>query len=216
MVGYPPTEEGLAQAISDGYAFVNVYAGGKNKYITGEKAVAFWKQNGTNVTIGYKSIQFMQGSFIFATAKNNKREFIIDCFVTDGGGIPRNGIVSHGLSYVKCEAITLSDFVIKASAAPAAILGLSNKGHLSLGADADITVVDLDTGKAQLGIALGKVIMVNGIVVGSGGTVLTTEKGINNLKDKKVNYQVIDISKGLGRGYHLFNDYYKKPRRELF
>ncbi|MGI6129389.1 MAG: hypothetical protein ACOYEO_04765 [bacterium] len=60
----------------------------------------------------------------------------------------------------------------------------------------------------MLGVALGKIIMVNGVVIGSGGTLLTTETGERNIRETGLNYQVVDINLSLGRGLHPLKNYY--------
>jgi len=197
--GYPATEDGLSKAINEGYTSVSIYCGGENQLITGEKALSFWREKNTIATVSFP-INSMESIYLLATAKNPNGKFIVNSFSTDGGGIPRNTIVSYGLALVRMGAITLNDFAIKSSVAPAAMLGLAQKGHLGVEADADVTVLDLETGKAVLGIALGRIIMVNGTVVGSGGTVLTTETNKNRLKNQGVNWQIVDVSQSLGRG----------------
>ena len=82
-----------------------------------------------------------------------------------------------GLWLVHWGGITLAEFVQKASVNPAAILGLSTKGYLAPGADADVTVVDLECCKPYLAIANGKLIMYRGAVVGRSAIIITTEKG---------------------------------------
>ena len=96
---------------------------------------------------------------------------------TDGGGIPRNFLLSHGLSLVRFEAWTLLDFVQKCCWAPARMIGLLKKGHLSPGADGDLVVADPHSHDALLTVAGGKIIMVNGLITGSGGTIITTGRG---------------------------------------
>ncbi|MGI6130203.1 MAG: amidohydrolase, partial [bacterium] len=199
MGGYPVTEEGLRKSLQEGYTSVSIYSGGENKFITGDRALQFWREHNTDVTVSFP-VNSPQSMFLLATTKDSRGRFIVDSFSTDGGGIPRNSIVSHGLALVRFGAISINEFAIKSSAAPAAMLGLTNKGHLGVGADADITMVDLESGKAVLGVALGKIIMVNGVVIGSGGTLLTTETGELNIKETGLNYQVVDITFSLGRG----------------
>jgi len=67
-------------------------------------------------------------------------------------------------------------------------------GGLGVGMDADVTVLDLERGRAVMGIALGTVIMVDGVVVGRGGTILTTEKGVKTVKAFGLPYDVIDLN----------------------
>ena len=72
-----------------------------------------------------------------------------------------------------------------------------NKGHLSEGADADITVLDLKEGKAVMGINKGRVIMVEGIVIGEKGRILTTKQGKRNIREANVDYELIDLNNSL-------------------
>lgn len=196
--GYPLTEQGLRNSMLEGFTSVSIYSGGENIFISGEKALEFWENRNSDITVSFP-VNSPQAMFLLATAKNSEGNFIVDSFSTDGGGIPRNSIVSHGLALVRLGAISINEFAYKSSAAPAKMLGLNQKGHLGVQADADLTVIDLETGRAVFGIALGKVIMINGIVTGKGGTILTTENGIGSIKKTNLNYQIVNISKSLGR-----------------
>ena len=69
-----------------------------------------------------------------------------------------------------------------------------SKGHLGIGADADMTVLDLAVGRAYMGMALGKVITVDGFITGRGGTVITTEEGEKIVRKAGLPSQVIDLS----------------------
>ena len=73
--------------------------------------------------------------------------------------------------------LTLDDFIRKTSIAPARMLGLHSKGRLDAGADADITVLDLERCEPVLTMARGTVCMYKGLVTGTGGCILTTERG---------------------------------------
>ena len=112
---------------------------------------------------------------------------------TDGGGIPRNFLLSHGLSLVRFDALTLSEFVQKCSWTPARMLGLPQKGHLGPGADGDLVVADPETHQALLTVAGGKVIMSQGVVIGSGGTLIVTERGQTAMEDGNVPFEVTDL-----------------------
>jgi len=111
------------------------------------------------------------------TAKRPDGKFVVDCISTDGGGIPRNVIVEMGLCLVNLQALTLGEFVTKTSTNPASILGLTGKGRLAVGADADITVLDVPRRRAFLSLANGAVIMYRGQVCGRGGRMITTRAG---------------------------------------
>ncbi|NWF56687.1 MAG: hypothetical protein HXY45_18040 [Syntrophaceae bacterium] len=86
-------------------------------------------------------------------------------------------MLSHGLTLVRFEAWTLLDFVQKCCWAAARMPGLPKKGHLFPGADGDLVVADPCSHEALLTVARGKIIRVNGMVMGSGGTIVTTGRG---------------------------------------
>ena len=50
---------------------------------------------------------------------------------------------------------------------------------------------------ALLTVAGGQVVMTNGVVFGSGGTLLTTDRGAKTLNAKGVTHRVVDLSKSL-------------------
>ena len=74
-----------------------------------------------------------------------------------GGSTPRNVAVESGLCLVRYQALTFQEFIYKMSIRGAEMLGLKDKGHLGIGADADITVLDMVRGKPVMAIVGGKV-----------------------------------------------------------
>lgn len=192
--GFRATEEGLEKAIMAGWAQINMEAGGRMILATGEKAVNFWRQKGTDTTVSF-NVNPPEPRIRLVTAKRRNGKFIVDCISTDGGGIPRNVTVEMGLALVKLQALTMQEFVIKTSFNPARILGLNNKGHFTLGADADITVVDLERQKPIMSIANGKVIMFNGYVCGQGSKIITTASGVDYIKEKGLEPIVVHLDK---------------------
>jgi len=113
---------------------------------------------------------------------------VVDAISSDGGVIPRNCILSHGLPLVRFCALTLSELVQKISLTPSRMLGLKNKGHLSIGADADITMIVL---------IKGKVCMVSGIIFNNPATLIVTQRGLNKLKKQEIPLEVIDLEDSL-------------------
>lgn len=190
--GFEPTEDGLERAIMAGWAQINMEIGGKVVLATGEEAVKYWRAKAMDTTVGF-SVNPPQPRLRLATAKRNSGEFVVDCISTDGGGIPRNVIVDMGLSLVRLEALTIKEFVQKTSVNPARILGLKNKGHFTLGADADITVLDIERQRAFMSVANGKVIMYNGYVCGKGSNFVTTAKGQAYVREKGLQPIVIHL-----------------------
>jgi hypothetical protein len=193
--GFPPTEAGFEAAILAGWAEINVEAGGEVILATGKSAVEFWRGRGTDTTVSFR-VNPPEPRLRLATAKRPDGEFVVDCVSTDGGGIPRNVIVEMGLALVSLQALTLSEFVRKTSTNPARILGLTNKGRLAVGSDADITVLDLAARKAILSLASGAVIMVRGYVCGRGGRMITTAAGREAVEAAGLAPIVVDVGKG--------------------
>lgn len=196
MKGFSEDESGLGLAIKSGFAYVVKLQGEENILITGDKGFQHWKEQNTDTALSFPvNVSAVQLSL--ATIKDNRNNFIIDALSTDGGGIPRNTMVRQGFDLVNYGALTPEDLVKKLSTNAAKMLGLNGKGHLSNEADSDITVIDPDQGKAYMGIALGKIIMVDNIVIGNSGTILTTHKGEENVRSIGVDYSVIDTSHAL-------------------
>lgn len=57
---------------------------------------------------------------------------------------------------MKLDVLSLPEFVQKTSLNPARMLRLKNKGHLSVGADADITVYDYATQTPKASFVAGQ------------------------------------------------------------
>ena len=66
-----------------------------------------------------------------------------------------------------------------------------------MSADADLVVVDPYTYQALLTVAAGQVVMINGIVIGSGGTIITTERGKKALEDRGLSVKEADLVNSL-------------------
>ena len=191
--GFRSSEAGMEEAILAGWAQINVEAGGQMILATGPDAVAYWRQKQTNATVGFK-VNPPEPRLRLATAKRSSGGFVVDCISTDGGGIPRNVIAEMGLALVKLQALTIQEFVIKASYNPARILGLANKGHFREGADADVTVLDLASQQPVMAIANGQVIMHKGFVCGKGGCIVTTAAGVGYVREKGLTPLIVDLA----------------------
>ena len=192
--GYEGTEAGLEKAILEGWAQVNQPSGGQVILATGPDAVAFWKEEGTNSGLSF-AVNPEIPRLRLLTARRPDGAFVVDCLSTDGGGIPRNVIVPMGLAMVALKALSLEDFVRKTSRNPAAILGLTSKGHLGLGMDADISVLDLTTHSPYMSVSNGKVVMYRGHVCGSGTRVITTKAGEAAVKARGMEVLAVDTDK---------------------
>jgi hypothetical protein len=194
--GYEASAAGLIAAAGDGHMLVQKETAGGVIYLEPEDGAAYLKDMSFRVTVSFP-VNRRSTALLAATEKNDRGQFIVTALSTDGGAIPRNFLLSHGLSLVRFDALTLSEFVHKCCRAPARMLGLPNKGHLAPGADADIVVVNPDTHQALLTVANGKIIMIDGLVIGSGGTIIMTEHGIKALQARNVQAQAANLAESL-------------------
>lgn len=190
--GYIETAEGMKKALLDEYCKVPDEVGGETILLEGEEALKAWLERDQR-TVSFP-INVPSVAILLATRKDVNKRFVINAFSTDGGSIPRNLIADSGLALVRYGALNINEFVIKSSFNPSRMYGMLKKGSLGVGMDADITVLDLERCCAVMGVALGKVIMVNSVVVGRGGTIITTAKGIKNVKATGLPYDVIDLN----------------------
>lgn len=196
MRGFEPTEKGMGEAILAGWAFIQVARGRSIELVTGKEGYEIWKSAGTKTGVSFP-VNDTAAMHILATAKTSDGEFVVDAISTDGGAIPRNVQLERGTALVKLGALTWPDLVKKLTLNPARMFGFTRKGSLSEGYDADVTVVHPVSGKAYLGVARGQVIMIDGIVIGKGGHLLTTEKGLKKAKEMGLSVDVAELDKSL-------------------
>jgi hypothetical protein len=194
--GFPATREGLLAAARQGHMLVQKSIASAVIYLDPEEAASYLEEVRFDATVSFPVNQ-RSTAFLMATEKDASGGFIVPALSTDGGAIPRNFLLSHGLSLVRFEALTLSEFVAKCSWVPANMLGLPRKGQLGPGADADVVVVDPKTHEALLTLISGKAVMANGIVIGTGGTIVTTTHGQKSLADQGVATCLSDLSQSL-------------------
>lgn len=195
MLGYENSAAGIGQAILDGIAFVFVQYGEETVRITGQEAHRLWVESGTNIGGGF-DVNPPMSRIALAVSRRKNGTFSVDCLATDGGSIPRNVLVSQGLALVAGGVISLKDYIQKTSWNPSRCLNLKNKGHLGIGADADISILDFHHQRAFSTIVGGQVCMMDGYVCGNGGTLITTEQGRKNVESFNIPYQCIDLSNG--------------------
>lgn len=196
MGGYAENKLGLANAFRKGYAHVTADVGGTNVLLTGEEGLAYWQANEAVSTVGFP-VNNRTTAFLCAAGRRKDGGLILTALTTDGGGIPRNFLLERGLLLVEFDLWSLAEFVTMVSSNPARMLGLPNKGHLTPGADADITVADLGRRKAVLTIVGGRVVMSYGVVTGSGGGIVTTHRGAAAMRKAGVPHQVADMESSL-------------------
>ncbi len=194
--GYEASASGLLNAARGGYMLVQQETSRDVTYLEPQDGAAYLEEMNFRVTVSFP-VNRRSTALLAATEKKENNQFIVTALSTDGGAIPRNFLLSHGLSLVRFDALTLSEFVHKCCHAPARMLGMPNKGHLAPGADADIVLVDPDSHQALLTVAGGKIIMSDGMVMGSGGTIIATEHGIKALRDKGVRAEAANLAESL-------------------
>ncbi len=186
--GFPATKQGEIDCIRAHKLFVVKDFGGYSDLIEGEEAVEYFLAMGTK-TAGSFPVNPALSRFVIAGAKRDDGSFVVDAISTDGGCIPRNVTISTGLSLVRFGLITLPEFVVKTSVNPARHLKLADRGHLTKGAVADITLFDFERQKAVETIVDGRTVMKNGKILGHGGKFIATEKARPYLEG--LGYQVI-------------------------
>jgi hypothetical protein len=176
--GYSLDMDGMKQAILDGWAQVHYHDHELQEIILAppEQGLAEYNKHETNVYMSF-AVNSPVSAIPIALAKDDKGQFIVDALATDGGAIPRNVTLRQGLCLAKYGAFSLNELAHKACYKPAQLLGLENKGHLSVGADADVIVADSDADKPEFVIANGQVIVENNTVTGKGGQFISFERG---------------------------------------
>lgn len=196
MRDYGPTREALRQAMLDGYCSAYLHRGERVELVEGSEAVEAWEHAATAIGVSFP-VTPAESALVLSLARDDDGDFAIEALATDGGAIPRNYMVERGLALVRLGALTLADYLRKVSLAPARMLALPQKGQLGVGADADISVLDLERGRAVSSLVAGEPIMVDGTVVGSGGVLLTSETGEETARRAKLRYQVVDTAGAL-------------------
>lgn len=185
--GFPATEAGMVEAIRSGWAMVHVLRDRVHVLQGGEEGLAAWRAAASDIGISFDANP-PEPRMHLATAKRPDGSFAVDGLATDGGGIPRNDLCSRGLALVHLDALSLDGFVIKTSVNPARALGLAaRKGHLGVGADGDVTVIDLARLSPTMSFAHGKPVLLDGKVVGQGSSMLVPPEGENHVRGLGIN-----------------------------
>jgi hypothetical protein len=184
------------RAIEEGYTVVLIPHGDTNVYASGAEGLGYWRETGTTAGIAFP-ISYADIGLVCATHKRQDGRFAVTALASDAGLFPCNVTLNHGLTLADFGALTLSELIGKASHAPALMLGLEQKGHLAPGADADVVVIDLERKCASHLLVAGQLVMTDGLVIGRGGTFLTTEGGVDAVRAHHLPYQILDLSKSL-------------------
>lgn len=97
--GYPQTTDGLEQAIRDGVTKVIAQVGEDNVLLEREAGLNAWKRGTTPLCVSFPANLAAVAATCIVERKPGGRDFLIDLAATDGGGIPRNGLLRR-LSYI--------------------------------------------------------------------------------------------------------------------
>lgn len=191
--GYEPTFAGVREAILDGYASVIREKNEEVIYVVGKPALQLYEAARTRIGLSFP-VNLPATAFTLSTSKNEGGHFIVDAVSTDGGSHPRNVAIQSTMSLVKFGALSPLEMAKKLSWIPSTMLGLTNKGHFSVGSDADITVIDPVSGEPVMSFVAGFPIMSKGKVLGSGGTLLVTPSGRRAAEQSGLPHEVINLA----------------------
>lgn len=191
--GFTEDEAGMEAALLAGWAQVNYPQGQEMTLLTGEPARDYWLEQKTLVSVSF-AVNPVGPRVRLATAKKADGGFIVDAISTDGGGIPRNVLLPAGLALVDLGGLTLQELVAKISYLPAQMLGLTNKGSLAAGWDADITIVDRLQRSAFATIIGGQVCYMDGKILGRGGRIITTAAGADYVRSQGLEPLIVDLA----------------------
>lgn len=202
--GYAPDPAGLAQAFLDEYAYYLHHLPNSATPLTGRVGHDLWREDPEHSALCFPVNRRLSG-FMQACARIDESEttryegpgdFIVDAISSDGG-YWRNLILRQGLTLVKFGALTLCQLAYKTSMAPAALFGIHGKGKLAPGADADIVGIDLERDAVRFTVAAGQIVYDGEHVLGRGGTVLTTEHGVDAIRERGIPYRLLDLSESV-------------------
>jgi hypothetical protein len=187
--GYAATAAGMEEAIAAGWARIHGLRQGEIQLLPPAEGLASYRERDSQVYASFP-VNSAAAAIALAVAKSNGC-FAVGALSTDGGAIPRNTTLAQGLALVSFGAMTLEELVTKACSNPARMLGLTSKGHLGPGADADLIVVDPHTSQVVWSAVEGQVVVEEGKVVGQGGRLLITEAGWAALRDEGIPNRVV-------------------------
>ena len=174
--GYEPTRDGLIQATLDGVLSVILPENGMLKLVSGREG-ADALLDGRAADGSFDRVNPVASRVFLATAKRADGTFLVDGIATDGGAIPRNVIVEGSFPLMDLGGLSLTEFAAKTSLLPARMLGLSKKGRLAPGFDADITLISPVQRRAHSTFVQGRPVLQAGSVIGTGGAVLCAAQG---------------------------------------
>lgn len=177
IAGYSLDEYGLRDAMLDGYTTAVIEIEGENQFVGGNKAYKEWKE-GRVQALGFKGN--LPISLIVSAIHKTNGKFTVNALASDGGGIPRNNLLTAGTALVNMGAMSFRELATKLCVAPAEMYQMTSKGHLGVGADADVTIIDPISGKAVYSFGMGRMILKNMELTDcTSATLITTQMTTN-------------------------------------
>lgn len=194
--GYETTRDGMRSAIADEYGSVIRQSPSGLSLVTGEAGVQMFNDADSLVGMSFP-VNRADTAFQLTAAKRANGSFIVDAVASDAGVFPRNVNIEQAMNIVRFGGLTPLEMTEKLSFNPAKMIGLEKKGRIATGMDADLTVIDPQQGRATMSFVAGKLVMLDGRAVGTGGTLLITETGIAAAENYGLPLEVIDIGKSM-------------------
>lgn len=196
LKGYETTIEGMRSAIADGYGSVVRQSPSGLSLITGQAGVQLFNASDSLVGMSFP-VNRADTAFQLTAAKRPDESFIVDAIASDAGVLPRNVNIEQAMNMVRFGGLTPLAMAEKLSFNPARMIGLDQKGRIQPGMDADLTVIDPGKGRAVMSFVDGKLIMLDGRAVGTGGKLLVTDSGASSAETYDLPFQVINLGKSL-------------------
>ena len=184
--GYGNSETELRRAIEQGWAMVHGEVDGEVRLLDADRGLDLYQARDSAVVISFPVNPSSASLAIALARRQGTSDFVVDAFSTDGGSLPRNTTLAQGLALVAAQALTLREFVWKASGAPAKMLGLERKGRLEVGADADLIVAGAGA-VCELSIIGGTIAWGEGAAdTGAKPAILCHPQGLQHVTDAAV------------------------------
>lgn len=155
-LGYLESLEGVFRAWADGRARLIVPQRGEHVLLGYVEAGESPRRHLGNAMYLSLPVNPVEAAVAVAGARGADGAFVVDCLSTDGGGIPRNVLVSVAWHFVRIGVWSWHDVIEKTSAAPARLVHLPERGALRPGAPAELTLIDEATGRTAGSIVAGR------------------------------------------------------------
>lgn len=193
---YPTTREGMRKAITDGYGSAVRQTPSGLSLVTGAEGVKIFDDGDSVIGMSFP-VNRADTAFQLTTAKRKDDSFIVDAIASDAGVLPRNVNIEQAMNIVKFGGLTPLEMAQKLSFNPARMIGLTRKGRIAPGMDADLTVISPEQGRAVMSFVAGEMVMMDGRAVGHSGKLLITNAGETAAARYDLPYETIDISNSL-------------------